>query len=76
MPDKPAEREIGVETPPELVSVCGMKLGGRGPLSTMGELGTVGMLLVSYCNPGPRTAGLIVLLLLLLWKRRRRMTRS
>ena len=56
MPGKPAEREMGIKTPRELVSVCGMKLSGRGPLSTTGELGAVGTLLVSYCNPGPRTA--------------------
>lgn len=41
MPGRPAEREMGV-TPRELVSVCGTKLGGMGPLRMTGELGTVG----------------------------------
>jgi hypothetical protein len=40
MPGRPAEREMGVDTPHELVSICGMKLGGRGPLGMTGELGT------------------------------------
>jgi len=47
IPGRPAEREMGVDTPRELVSVCGMKLGGRGPLRTTGELGTAGAPLAS-----------------------------